>query len=136
MMKSYSRDLRTKVVDAYENGEGSLRKIAKRFSVSLNFVWLLWDRYRKTGSVEPKPPGGGQIPMIGGKDVERFRRLVEKHNDATLMELRDMFYHWTGVAVSESTIARTVNRLGLTTRKKKTLHASERDQNEALRRGP
>jgi transposase len=93
MMKSYSRDLRTKVVDAYENGEGSLRKIAKRFSVSLNFVWLLWDRYRKTGSVEPKPHGGGQIPVIAGKDVERFRRLVEKHNDATLMELRDMFYH-------------------------------------------
>jgi transposase len=132
-MKPYSKDLRTKVVEAYENGEGSLRTIAKRFSVSLNFVWLLWDSYRKTGSVEPKPHGGGQKPAIAGQHMKHFRRLVEKHNDATVKELRDMFYRRTGVAVSESTISRTVNRLGLT-RKKKTLHASERDQDEALRR--
>jgi transposase len=131
-MKPYSRNLRTKVVEACENGEGSLRKIANRFSVSLNFVWLLWDRYRKMGSVEPKPHGGGQKLAIAGKDVERFRRLVVKHNDATLTELRDMFFRQTGITVGESTISRTVKRLGLT-RKKKTLHASERDQGETLR---
>ena len=131
-MKPYSRDLRSKVIEAYEKGEGSLRAIAKRFSVSLNFVWLLWDGYRKTGSVAPKPHGGGQPPAIAGKHLERLRRLVVKHNDATLAELRDLFYRQTGIAVSESTISRTVQRLGLT-RKRKTLHASERDQDEALR---
>ena len=37
-MKPYSTDLRQKIVDAYKKGEGSLRAIAKRFSVSLHFV--------------------------------------------------------------------------------------------------
>jgi transposase len=37
-MKAYSLDLRQKIVTAYDNQEGSLREIAKRFKVSLSFV--------------------------------------------------------------------------------------------------
>lgn len=37
-MKAYSTDLRQKVMDAYDNLEGSQRELAKRFSVSLSFV--------------------------------------------------------------------------------------------------
>lgn len=132
-MKPYSNDLRTKVIKAYEKGEGSLRKTAKRFSVSLNFVWLLWERYRRTGSVAPKPHGGGRQPAIAGKDLERLRRLVDRHNDATLAEIRELFNRQAGMAVSASTISRTLKRLRLT-RKKKTLHASERDQKEEVRK--
>lgn len=40
-MRAYSNDLRQKVIDAYQRGEGSMRQLAERFSVSLNFVWLL-----------------------------------------------------------------------------------------------
>ena len=47
-----------------KTGEGSLRVIAKRFSVSLSFVWSLWARYKQTGSVEPKPHGGGRAVTI------------------------------------------------------------------------
>jgi transposase len=35
-MKPYSNDLRQKVVDAYKKGGGSMRKLARRFSVSLS----------------------------------------------------------------------------------------------------
>jgi transposase len=34
----YSEDLRWKVVEAYEREEGSMRVLAKRFSVGLGFV--------------------------------------------------------------------------------------------------
>ena len=40
-MKPYSDDLRQKVVDAYQQEEGSQRELAKRFSVSLSFM-ALW----------------------------------------------------------------------------------------------
>ncbi len=37
-MKPYSLDLRQRVVEAYENKEGSLRRIARRFKVGPNTV--------------------------------------------------------------------------------------------------
>ena len=55
-MKPYSNDLPEKIIAAYQNGDGSLRAIAKRFSVSLNFVGRLVERFRKTGRVDQKPP--------------------------------------------------------------------------------
>jgi transposase len=63
-MKPYSNDLRQRVIGAYHNAEGSLRKLAVRFSVSLNFVWLLLERFRENDRVDPKPYGGGQPPKI------------------------------------------------------------------------
>jgi transposase len=63
-MKAYSDDLRKKIIRAYLNQEGSLRDLAARFSVSLNFVWLLWKRYQATGSVRPKPHAGGHVSVM------------------------------------------------------------------------
>ena len=84
-MKPYSTDLRQKMIDAYEQGEGSFRQIAKRFSVSLHFMWTLWRRYQRTGSVQPKPHGGGQRAKIDEAALEQLRLLVQAHNDATVM---------------------------------------------------
>ncbi len=58
-MKAYSNDLRKKILEAYDKKEGSLRKLAKQFSVSFSFVWRLVKRFRKFGIVDPKPHGGG-----------------------------------------------------------------------------
>ena len=38
-MKAYSSDLRKKIIEAYQKKEGSLRKLAKRFSVSFIAVF-------------------------------------------------------------------------------------------------
>ena len=54
-MKAYSNDLRKKIIEAYQKKEGSLRKLAKRFSVSLSFVWRLIKRFRKSGRVTTYP---------------------------------------------------------------------------------
>jgi len=126
-MKPYSTDLRQKIVDAYKNGEGSFRAIAKRFSVSLHFVWSLWVRYQETGSVDPKPHAGGYPATINDQGLKVLRKLVQQHNDATLAELRDLFVHKTGLEVSVSAISRALKKLNIT-RKKKTFHAIERDR--------
>lgn len=57
-MKAYSNDLRQKIVEAYLKGEGSIRQVAKRFSVSKSFVEKLLKRYRQTGQLEALPRGG------------------------------------------------------------------------------
>ena len=132
-MKAYSRDLREKIVTAYENHEGSLRKTAERFAVSLGTVSRLVKRFRQTGTLEPKPHGGGQKRKIVGKHLQVFRRLVTEQPDATLPELRERLRRETGLVVGTSTVSLTLKRLGYT-RKKKTLHATERDQDEDVRK--
>lgn len=68
-MKAYSIDLRQKVIDAYNGQQGSQRQLAKRFSVSLSFVQDLLKRYRKDGTIEPKPHGGGKSAKLNSEQM-------------------------------------------------------------------
>jgi transposase len=128
-MSAYSQDLRQRVIDTVERGEGSLRQIARRFLVSLSFVTRLLRHHRETGSVEPKPHGGGRPPALGPADLERLRQLNREQPDATLEELRQRL----GVACSLMAISRALRKLKVT-RKKKDLHAQERDRPEVKRK--
>ena len=58
MPAPYSNDLRWKVVNAYQNGEGVSQEIAQCFSVSLSVVKRLWKRYQTHHDVEPARFGG------------------------------------------------------------------------------
>jgi transposase len=124
-MKPYSMDLRQRIAAAIDHGEGSFREIARRFRVSLSFIARLLRRRRQAGTREPKPHGGGHPPALDHEGEERLRELVRQHPDAPLNELRQQL----GVACSRSALARALERRELT-RKKKTLHAEERNRPE------
>src|SRR4051812_20736190 len=124
-MTPYSQDLRQRVVDTIQRGEGSVRQIARRFLVSGSFVTRLLKRYRSTGSPEPKPHGGGNPPLLGPEDLERLRELIRQQPDATLEECRQRL----GVDCSLMTISRAPGAPGLP-RKKKVPRAQEQDRPE------
>jgi transposase len=124
-MSPSSRDLRKRIIDTVERGEGSLRQIARRFLVSLSFVTRLLQHYRTTGSLEPKPHGGGRQPALGPAQLKRLRALIRKKPDATLEQLRQEL----GVDCSTMAIVRALQKLKIT-RKKKVLHAQEQDSPE------
>jgi transposase len=124
-MRPYSRDLRERVAAAVDHGEGSLREIARRFRVSLSFVARLLRRRRQTGALDPRPHGGGHPPALDRAALERLRDLVRQQPDATLDELRQRI----GAPCSRMALWRAVRRLKLT-RKKKSLHAQQRDDPE------
>jgi transposase len=124
-MPAYSPDLRQRVVDAVERKEGSIRQIARRFVVSLSFVVRLLQQKRRTGSVEPKPHGGGHPPALGPADLERLRELIRRRPDATLEECRQHL----GASCSTMTISRALRELGLP-RKKKVPRAAEQGRPE------
>src|SRR5207248_7276129 len=124
-MTPYSQDLRQRVLETVQRGEGSLRQIARRFLVSLSFVTRLLQLYRSTGSLEPKPHRGGNPAALGPEDLERLRKLVRQQPDATLEELRQRL----GVACSTMAIARALRKLGLP-RKTKVPRAQEPDSPE------
>ncbi|MCP4407290.1 MAG: transposase [Gammaproteobacteria bacterium] len=108
-----------------------MRKLANRFSVSLSFIWLLIQRYRQTGGVEPKAHGGGQPRKLMLYDEIVLGELVQAHPAATLMELSELLKDKTGVEVSASTIGLTLRRRGIT-RKKISYHATEREESEEV----
>ena len=57
-MKAYSIDLREKIVQAYEEGNTSVRKVASRFGVARSFVQKLLLMKKTKGHVKPKQQGG------------------------------------------------------------------------------
>lgn len=124
-MRPYSQDLRERVIATVERGKASLREIAERFLVDVSTVGRLVRRHRQTGSVEPRPHGGGRRPALGDGDLERLKELVRERPDATLKELRDSL----GVDCSAMAVARALKTLGIT-RKRKVLHDAERDTPE------
>lgn len=128
-MKPYSPDLRQRILDAVHRGEGSLRELADFFSVHLSTLVRLLRRYRDTGSIQPKPHAGGRTPCLDEHATGRLLGLVRQRPDATLAELRDRL----GVPCSLMTIARALRRAQVS-RKKKTLHAQQRDTPEVQAR--
>jgi transposase len=124
-MRAYSADLRQRVADAVDRGELSQREIARLFEVSLSFVVRLLQRRRRTGGLEPKPHGGGAGLRLTVDERIRLFKLAREHPDATLKQLKEM----GGFDCTLVTIWRTLRRAKWT-RKKKSLHASERDRPE------
>ena len=116
-MRPYSRDLRSRIVHAYEHREGSMRQLATRFRVSLSYVRDLLTRYCVTGDVAPKPHGGGYPAKLAAPRLEALKTLVYTTPDATLQELRTHLATAQQVTVSLATISRTLAKLDLPRKK-------------------
>jgi transposase len=124
-MTPYSQDLRQRIVETARRRDGTLSQIAERFLVSASFVTRLLQLHRTTGSVEPRPHGGGHPPVLTPEDLQRLRALIDDRPDATLEECRQHL----GSSCSLATISRALSRLGLP-RKKKVPRACEQDSPE------
>ena len=113
-MTPYSQDLRQRIVDTIMSGEGTVGEVAERFLVSISFVTRLLQLYRATGSLEPRPHGGGHPAVLSPDDFERLRASIRDRPDATLEECRTHL----GSSCSLATISRALSRLGLPRKKK------------------
>jgi transposase len=124
-MAPYSQDLRQRILETARHGGATVKQIAERFLVSVSFVTRLLQLHRATGSVEPRPHGGGHPAVLTPEDLERLRELIRDRPDATLEECR----RHLGSSCSLATISRALSRLGLP-RKKKVPRAAEQGSPE------
>ena len=69
MAEAYPTELRARVVDAYESGEGSYPTIAMRFALGVATVRRWVRLYRSRGDVEPTPKGGGNLSTITADEL-------------------------------------------------------------------
>jgi transposase len=123
-MKPYSTDLRMRVVQAYENREGTLRRLATTLRVSVSCVRRLLKHYRETGSVVPKPHGGGAPAKVQLSGLEVVQALVQAAPDATLRELCQQFEGQQQIPISMATMSRVLARLQLTRKKHVSRHGT------------
>jgi transposase len=126
-MKAYSQDLRERVVKAIDQGI-SRKEVIRIFGVSEPTIKRYLKLRRETGSLAPKRIPGRPKKKIGPL-LEGLRPQLEAHPDATLEEHCKLWEAETGVKVSNSTMGRAIQQMRWT-RKKKTLEASERKEEE------
>jgi transposase len=112
-MKAYSTDLRERVVAACDAADATREQISARFSVSVAWIRKLIRQRRETGSIAPKPRGGGRAPAFDVEAAERLREAVRADDDATLEELARA----AGVTCCASAVHRALVRMGVTRKK-------------------
>lgn len=88
-MKTFSLDLRQRVVAAHDRDEGTRQSVADRFRVSLGLVKKLLQQRSRTGDLCARHRFSGRKPMILETHRRQMRQLLGKQPDLTLAELRD-----------------------------------------------
>lgn len=124
-MKAYSIDLREKIVQAYEHGNTSIRKVASNFGVTKSFVQKLLLIKKTEGHVKPKKQGGAVKGELDGYEVQ-LAEMVEQYPDKTLSEYCEYWAESYNIWVSTSTMCRALKKQNLTLKKRRYVAAKQR----------
>jgi len=116
-MKPYPLEFRQRIIEAVNEGLGTVAEIADIFGVGERYIYKLLQRHRETGDVAPRPHGGGAVAALTEKQLLQLADLVFQFPDATLAELQQRLSKRARVSVSLSTIWRALKALDLTRKK-------------------
>jgi len=117
-MKAYSIDLRTRGVEAMDRQVGTQQEVATLFGVSCTFIKKLLRQRRETGSLAPKPHGGGQVAKLEEGHREQVHAyILHTRNDATVDEVHAYVVTTLRRAVSRATVGRVLQSLDLPRKK-------------------
>jgi transposase len=112
-----SAELRQAIVRTYEEGGRSYDDVADLLGVGRATVNRVLRLKRETGSVAPKPRGGGNRSPIHGKIAELLVAIVTTMPDATVAELADVLVARAPIRTSRTSILRALDRLGYSRKK-------------------
>jgi transposase len=124
MAHTYSIDLRKRILQDINAGM-SPKAVAKKFSVSISWVYSFRKRYRETDSIRPKEYTPGRKKKLIPYEKE-VCQTIAKQPDATLNELVVLLPKY--VPVSNATLCEFLQYLKIT--RKKTLSAAEQHREE------
>lgn len=119
-MEAYSLDLRQRICAACDEHDGTRQEIAGRFAVSRSFLQKLL-RLRRSGSIAPKPKGGGRQSRLGRTQQRLVRQMVKSKPDSTLAELCGELVKVGGVSVSKPTMCRALKAWRLHLKKRRCM---------------
>jgi transposase len=118
MPRPYSVDLRERVLLACERDDCSHAEIARRFTLAESTVSTWYQAWRDSGRRTAKPPGRGLAALLTAAEEAMLRQLVAEDNAATRQQYCDRLAERCDVKVSVTTLGQTLQRLGLTRKKR------------------
>jgi transposase len=81
-------DLRQRILDSYDAGEGSRQDIADRYRVSLGMVKKLLAQRKRTGDIAPRHGHSGRKPYLTREHRLRMKEMLDRQPDLTLWEIQ------------------------------------------------
>lgn len=120
MDRSYSTDLRERVLNACQQGKLTKPEIATQFQVALSTLYNWITHQRTHGTLTPQPYRHGPKPEFTEQTLPLLAELHQKRPDATLAELVADYQQHTGKKVSQATLWHGLNRLKLTRKKRRS----------------
>ncbi len=130
-MKAYSIDLREKIVQTYEQGNTSVRKVADKFGVTKSFVQKLLLMKKTEGHLKPRRQGGTIKGELDGYFVQ-LAAMVEQYPDATLSEYCEYWGTTYNNWVSTSTMCRALQKQQLTLKKRRYVAAGQEQKESKI----
>jgi transposase len=112
-MKTYSLDLRQKIVEVYDRGEISQRDLAERFCVSVFFVKKLFRQRRLRGTIAPLAKSGWQKGVMTLEVQDYLVKLCRENNKMKQAEMIDRIEAEFNIRPSKSTVCRALKSLKL-----------------------
>src|SRR5215212_4998581 len=111
-MKPYSKDLRTRIIRAVQEGGISKSETARFFGVSLSSV-KRYARIASRGESLKPQKGGGRPPKADETTKKLLKEDVKERPASTVSERRRFLEHTTtGKALSDSTVLRLLKKMG------------------------
>ena len=117
--QAYSEDLRARVLAAVDRG-GGVYEIAPLFEVSVSYIYKALARREKTGVVSSLPSCGRPGRKLDSH-IDALAAYIKAHPDTTLAELAAWSAAERGVRVCVATMWATVQALGLTLKKSRSM---------------
>jgi len=125
MPAALSKDLRQRVIDAYDNGEGSYVQLAERFGIGVATVKRWMWRRRDTGTLDTLFSNNGRKAVFTTpENLELLRQVLEQEPDLTYEELAAAWSGCTGLEIGRSTTVAAVRKLGYSLKKKPSARSS------------
>ncbi|ETZ05201.1 IS630 transposase-related protein [Holospora undulata] len=107
MTKSYSNDLRQRVIEYLDEGNGYI-EASQLFKISVSAIGRWYRKYKQEGSYFPKRRGGSEKKI----DLGKLEEYVKENQNMTLKKAAQEF------GVSIFTISYWLKRLGYSYKKK------------------
>lgn len=114
MPKSYSCDLRERVIEMVEAG-ASRHEAAEHFGVAVSTVVKWMQHWKECRSAAPKPRGGSVSPLE--RQAERLVTVIREQPDLTLEETAAELRRYR-IRTSRSSLSRFFHRHDITVKKK------------------
>lgn len=112
--------LRKRVVAARMEDGQSMGQIAQRFKIPKGTVQNILERYRDSGTFEPKPQNPGRKSAFSETALKRLEEDVLAHPDSTLEEFRER----SDVNASIVAFHNHIKKLGFTLKKNRYARAN------------